>query len=179
MTNTVQTTRLRRATSADAGSLAELAARLFEDTFGPDNDPEDMRSYLAGSFSEEKQRGEIEDPAGAVFLALGPADQTIIGYAAMRRGTRGDGVNGERPAEVNRIYADRAWHGRGVGVALMTACVEQARAWGCDALWLAVWERNPRAIAFYEKSGFRKVGRQTFLLGHDVQHDDVMEQSLP
>jgi diamine N-acetyltransferase len=61
----------------------------------------------------------------------------------------------------------------------MKACVEQARAWGCDALWLAVWERNPRAIAFYEKSGFRKVGRQTFLLGHDVQHDDVMEQSLP
>jgi diamine N-acetyltransferase len=169
MTNTAQTTQLRRATSDDARMLAEFAARLFEDTFGPDNDPEDMRSYLAGSFSEEKQRGEVEDPAGAVFLAVGPADQTI-GY---------DGVDGERPAEVNRIYADRAWHGRGVGVALMKACVEQARAWGCDALWLAVWERNPRAIAFYEKSGFRKVGRQTFLLGHDVQHDDVMEQSLP
>jgi diamine N-acetyltransferase len=178
MTNTVQSTLLRRATSADARMLAELAARLFEDTFGPDNDPQDMRSYLAGSFSEEKQRGEIEDPDGAVFLAVGPPDQAI-GFAAMRRGTRGDGVNGERPAEVNRIYADRPWHGRGVGAALMKACVEQARAWSCDALWLAVWECNPRAIAFYEKSGFRKVGRQTFLLGRDVQHDYVMERLLP
>jgi diamine N-acetyltransferase len=177
MTNTAQTTQLRRATADDARMLAEFAARLFEDTFGPDNDPEDMRSYLAGSFSEEKQREEIEDPAGAVLFAVGPADQTI-GYAVIRRGTRGDGVNGERPAEVNRIYADRAWHGRGVGAALMKGCVEQARAWGCDVLWLAVWERNPRAIAFYEKSGFRKVGRQTFLLGRDVQHDDVMERSL-
>jgi diamine N-acetyltransferase len=177
VTNTVQITRLRRATADDAGLLAELAARLFEDTFGPDNDPEDMRSYLADSFSEEKQRAAIDDPTGAVFLAIGSADQAI-GYAAMRRGTRGNGVNGERPAEVNRIYADRTWHGRGVGDALMKACVEQARAWGCDALWLAVWERNPRAIAFYEKSGFRKVGRQTFVLGRDVQHDDVMARSL-
>jgi hypothetical protein len=41
--------RLRRATAADAKLLAELAARLFEDTFGPDNDPEDMRDYLAGA----------------------------------------------------------------------------------------------------------------------------------
>jgi ribosomal protein S18 acetylase RimI-like enzyme len=41
-----------------------------------------------------------------------------------------------------------------------------------------VWEKNPRAIAFYEKKGFRKVGRQTFLLGKDVQHDLVMALSL-
>jgi ribosomal protein S18 acetylase RimI-like enzyme len=173
MTNTVDTTRIRRATTDDAGMLAALAARLFEDAFGPDNDPEDMRAYLAGSFSEEKQRQEIEDRDRVVFIALGSSDQAI-GYAIMRRGTRGAGITGERPAEVQRIYSERAWHGRGVGAALMQACVEQARVWGCDVLWLAVWERNPRALAFYEKSGFRKVGRQTFILGKDLQHDDVM-----
>jgi ribosomal protein S18 acetylase RimI-like enzyme len=76
-----------------------------------------------------------------------------------------------------RIYADREWHGRGVAAALMRACVAQARDWRCDVVWLGVWEDNPRAIAFYEKTGFRAVGRQTFLLGSDVQHDLVM--SLP
>jgi len=177
MKNTVDTTRIRRATADDARMLAALAARLFEDTFGPDNDPEDMRAYLAGSFSEEKQREEIEDGDRVVLIALGSSDQAI-GYAIMRRGTRGAGVPGARPAEVQRIYSDRTWHGRGVGGALMKACVEQARAWTCDVLWLAVWERNPRAIAFYEKSGFRKVGRQTFILGKDLQHDDVMALSL-
>lgn len=177
MTEIAGTTRLRLATADDAPMLAELAARLFEDTFGPDNDPADMRLYLATSFSEEKQRAEIQDPDRAVWIALGPSDQAI-GYATMRRGTRSSGVTGERPAEVQRIYADRSWHGHGVGGALMTACVEQARAWGCDVLWLAVWERNPRAIAFYEKTGFRKVGRQTFMLGRDLQHDDVMARSV-
>jgi ribosomal protein S18 acetylase RimI-like enzyme len=177
MTKAVDTIRLRLATADDARMLATFAARSFEDTFGPDNDPEDMRSYLAASFSAEKQRAEIEDPDRAVWIAVAPSDQTI-GYATMRRGSRSSGVTGDRPAEVQRIYADRSWHGCGVGGALMTACVEQARAWECDELWLAVWERNPRAIAFYEKSGFRKVGRQTFLLGKDLQHDDVMALTL-
>jgi ribosomal protein S18 acetylase RimI-like enzyme len=60
----------------------------------------------------------------------------------------------------------------------MRACVEQARAWHCDVLWLGVWEHNPRAIAFYEKQGFRKVGRHTFMVGSDVQYDDVMARPL-
>jgi ribosomal protein S18 acetylase RimI-like enzyme len=82
------------------------------------------------------------------------------------------------PAEVQRIYADRAWHGRGVGSALLTACVEQSRAWGCDVLWLGVWEQNPRGIAFYEKWGFRRVGEQRFLVGTDSQRDHVMALGL-
>lgn len=170
-------TQLRRATAADAKLLAELAARLFEDTFGPDNDPEDMRDYLAGAFSEERQRAELADDSRVVWIALDVQGRPI-GYAAMRRDTRTHGVVAERPAEVQRIYADRGWHGRGIGGALMAACMQQARAWDCDVLWLAVWEKNPRAIAFYEKTGFRKVGQQTFVLGSDVQHDHVMARSL-
>jgi len=177
VTTTFDATRLRRATPGDARLLAELAARLFEDTFGPDNRPEDMRAYLAAAFSEEQQSAELADETRSAWIALDPAGRPI-GYALMRRGSSADGIVAERPAEVQRIYADRRWHGRGTGAALMSACADQARAWGCDVLWLAVWERNPRAIAFYEKTGFRKVGRQTFVLGSDVQHDHVMAQSI-
>jgi GNAT superfamily N-acetyltransferase len=177
MTNTLNTIRLRRAATADARLLAQLAAQWFEETFGPDNDPQDMRLYLASSFSEEKQLAELAEDGRAVWIAVDEAGEWV-GYASMRRGTSADGVAADRPAEVQRIYAERRWHGRGVAAALMSACVEQARAWESDVLWLAVWDRNPRAIAFYEKTGFRKVGRQIFMLGRDVQHDDVMARSL-
>ena len=177
ITNTVDTIQLRRATTADARLLAEVAARWFGETFGPDNDPEDMRLYLASSFSEDIQLAELVEEGRAVWIAVDESGEWI-GYASMRRGARGNGVAGDRPAEVQRIYADRKWHGRGVAASLMSACVEQARAWECDVLWLAVWERNPRAIAFYDKAGFRKVGRQTFVLGRDLQSDDVMSRSL-
>jgi ribosomal protein S18 acetylase RimI-like enzyme len=169
--------RVRTGTEDDAGTLAELAARLFEQTFGDANDPEDMRSYLASAFSVDKQRHELGDARRVVWIAEDPAGMPI-GYAMLRRGSLAPGVTASEAAEIERIYADREWHGRSVGSALMQVCLAQAREWKCDVIWLGVWEKNPRAIAFYEKNGFRAVGRQTFLLGRDVQHDLVMSLRL-
>src|SRR4051812_32092975 len=168
---------IRPATSADADALARLAARLFEQTFAGENSADDMREYLDRTFSAERQRAELADGDRAVWLAVAE-DGAHVGYAMLRRGTRAQGVTGSRPAEVQRIYADRDFHGRGVGRVLMDACLAQASEWKCDELWLGVWERNPRAIAFYQKIGFGVVGRQTFLLGRDVQHDLVMALPL-
>jgi ribosomal protein S18 acetylase RimI-like enzyme len=169
--------RVRLGKLHDAAMLAELAARLFQQTFGPMNDPADMRTYVASAFSPAAQGEELADPERVVWIAE-DHDGVPIGYAMLRRGGTAPGVDGARTAEIQRIYVDRTWHGRGVGEALMRACLDQSREWRCDVIWLGVWERNPRAIAFYEKTGFRAVGRQTFLLGRDVQYDLVMAQPL-
>jgi diamine N-acetyltransferase len=168
---------LRSATPNDAELLSALAARLFEQAFAAANNPDDVRLHLARVFSPDAQRSELTDPDRAVWIAEDSAS-VPIGYAMLRRGNSGPGVTGALPAELERIYSDRAWHGQGVGSALMDACIDQARAWGCRVIWLGVWEQNPRAIAFYEKSGFTMVGRQTFLLGTDVQHDFVMARAI-
>jgi GNAT superfamily N-acetyltransferase len=168
---------IRRAGVADAGLLASIGARLFEQSFGAANDPDDMRIYLSSAFSPRKQEGEIADPTRIAWIAVDGAGEAI-GYAMVKRGGAGPGVVASRPAEVQRIYADRAWHGRGTGAALMRTCIAQAVDWDCDVMWLGVWEQNPRAIAFYEKVGFRAVGRQTFVLGRDVQYDVVMALHL-
>ena len=60
----------------------------------------------------------------------------------------------------------------------MDAAVEAAAARGARTLWLGVWERNARAIAFYAKCGFADVGAQPFTLGADVQTDRVMALAL-
>jgi ribosomal protein S18 acetylase RimI-like enzyme len=168
---------IRRATDVDAELLSHLATRLFSETFGPVNDPADMSAYIAANFSADAERSTLGDADRAVWIAEDDG-HAAIGYTTVRRGSTADGVVGMKPAEVQRIYVDAAWHGHGAGHALMRACVAQARAWHCDVIWLGVWERNPRAIAFYEKAGFRVVGRQTFLLGRDVQQDFVMAMSL-
>jgi len=160
----------------DAGLLAALGARLFEEAFGPMNEPENVQLFLAKTYSPDLQLADLRDTDRAAWVA--EADGEAIGYAIARLGSRSPSVFARRPAELQRIYAARAWHGRGVGAALMDACVAQARAWGCDVLWLGVWEENPRGIAFYEKAGFRRVGEQRFLVGTDSQRDHVMALSL-
>jgi ribosomal protein S18 acetylase RimI-like enzyme len=168
--------RRAEATDADARLLASLAARLFEDAFGTMNNPEDLRLFLATAYSPEIQFAELRDANRVAWIA--ESDGEPIGYAMARRGSHSPSVAAQRPAELQRIYADLAWHGRGVGAALLDACVVQAREWDCDVLWLGVWEENPRGIAFYEKQGFRRVGQHRFLVGNDSQLDHVMALDL-
>ena len=168
---------IRQATIEDAALLADLGTRLFEQTFGSANSPEDMREFLPATFSIDQQTAEIADPNRVSFIAF-DEDGSAVGYAMTRRGSRGNGIVAERPVEVQRIYVDRSLHGRGLGDALMNSCVEQAREWDADVLWLGVWQENPRAIAFYKRSGFSVVGTQDFVLGRDVQHDFVMARPL-
>jgi ribosomal protein S18 acetylase RimI-like enzyme len=168
---------IRQATIDDAEVLAELGARLFEQTFGPVNTREDMEAYLPSAFSPDIQRAELAEPDRIALIAF---DETgmPVGYAMTRRGSRSSGVVSARPVEIQRIYVDRTLHGRGLGDRLMNSCVEQARAWNADLLWLAVWEQNARAIAFYKRSGFAVIGGQDFVLGSDVQHDLVMGRPM-
>jgi ribosomal protein S18 acetylase RimI-like enzyme len=56
---------------------------------------------------------------------------------------------------------------------LLASAIESARISGARVLWLSVWEHNPRAIAFYRKTGFSCVGTMDFVVGSDVQNDLV------
>ena len=88
------------------------------------------------------------------------------------------GVKDDQAVELVRLYVSHEWHGRGVGAALMHACVNHARQAGHKTIWLGVWERNAGAQAFYRKWNFHTVGEHVFLLGSDPQRDILMERAL-
>jgi GNAT superfamily N-acetyltransferase len=163
---------VRIASSRDAALIAGLGARTFRDTFAADNTEADMTAYLAGAFGVEIQARELDDAASTFLLAYIGDDP--VGYARVREGAAPACVGGTRPLEIVRFYADAPWIGAGVGAALMGACLDRAPTAQCDVVWLDVWERNPRAVAFYKKWGFAVVGKQEFVLGDDIQHDLLM-----
>jgi GNAT superfamily N-acetyltransferase len=167
---------IRRGTRDDAGMLAEMAARIFHDTFAAENSPEDMRAYMDEAFAVSRQAEEIDDPRSTFLLAF--VDDEPAGYAKLYAGETPSEVAGERPVELARLYADHRWHGRGVGGALMQACFDEARRAGYATMWLGVWERNFRAIAFYQKVGFVECGSHPFQLGSDLQTDLLMSRPL-
>jgi ribosomal protein S18 acetylase RimI-like enzyme len=168
--------RIRRADVGDAQLLSDLGARTFLETFGPDNTAEDIAAHLEATFTAEAIGRELREPQ--IVYLLGEVALEAAGYAMLRWNDVHEGVAGERPAQLTRIYVDSAWQGRGVGAALMERCIEEARNSGADVLWLGVWERNPRAIKFYEKWGFKKAGEHEFVLGSDRQIDWVMARPV-
>ena len=60
----------------------------------------------------------------------------------------------------------------------MEHVVARAEANASTVLWLGVWERNLKALAFYRKWGFDIVGEQIFQLGDDPQRDLVMRRNV-
>jgi ribosomal protein S18 acetylase RimI-like enzyme len=156
--------------------LVELGARTFSETFAADNIPQDMAAYLAASFNVEQLTTELADPASTFFIA--EIGGLAAGYAKLHAGEPADGVEGAKPVELVRLYVSREWLGRGVGEALMRACVNEAQRAGHATIWLGVWEGNGRAQAFYRKWNFRAIGEHVFQLGSDPQRDILMEREV-
>lgn len=153
--------------------LATLAAKTFFDTFAKDNTPENMALHLKTSYSPEIQLRELSAPENIFLIA--ELENVAVGFAQLILDSRNEALTGNRTLEIRRIYASQEVIGKGIGKELMKASIQEAKQRGYDSLWLGVWEKNPRAIAFYKKWGFREVGRHVFMVGDDPQTDFIME----
>ena len=167
---------IRRGAAEDAGLLAELGARTFSEAFAADNTLEDMAAYLASAFSPAQQAAELADPH--CLFQIAETNGVAVGYAMLRSGNAPNGVTGEKPIELVRLYVSRESLGSGAGAALMQACIDEAKQRDYETLWLGVWEHNHRARAFYRKWNFIEVGKHVFQLGNDPQTDILMQRSI-
>lgn len=167
---------IRAATAADAPTIAALAARVFVETFAPDNKRENIDAYVSAAFAVERVRRELEDPSSVTLIA--EHEGSAIGYARLERGAAPESIGGTAPIELVRLYVDASYHGGGTGSALMRAALGAARGAGCDVIWLGVWERNARAQAFYRKWGFERAGEHGFQLGDELQTDYLLRRPV-
>jgi len=163
---------VRPARPTDALPLALLAERTFRAAFEALNTRENMDAHCANAYGEAIQAAELADRGIATFVCDDEGE--LVGYAQLRWGVAPTCVRAARPAEIQRIYVEQQWHGKGIAQALMSEVLAAARRGDADQVWLGVWEHNPRALAFYQKFGFIKVGHHTFRLGNDPQHDWVL-----
>ena len=160
----------------DATMLSELGAKTFYDTYARDNTPENIDSYISKSFSKEIQLNELSD-TNIVFL-IAELENEPVGYAKLKLDSKDESITGTKVIEIERIYSLQEYIGKGIGKALMQAAIDEAKQKACDSIWLGVWEKNPRAINFYKKWGFREVGSHIFTVGNDAQRDLILELQI-
>ena len=167
---------IRKADFRDAAQLARLAEQTFRDTFAAQNTAEDMDLHCRDSYGVAIQASEIF--ASNMVTLVAEEEGRMIGYAQVRWDRHPACVEAASPGEIQRIYVQKEWQGRGVAHDLMQASLAEIQRRGSDVVWLGVWERNPRAISFYRKLGFVAVGDHVFPLGRDPQRDIVMARSI-
>ena len=167
---------VRKGKVDDAAAITEISERIFVRTFADQNTPDDLALYVTTSFNAAAQRSELEDPDATYLLMF--VDEVLGAFALLRRDAMDPVVHGEGPVEIQRFYVDQDFHGRGIAAELMKSCMATAESIGGRTVWLGVWEKNPRAIRFYEKCGFVDIGVHEFHLGRDVQTDRVMMRPI-
>ena len=162
---------LRRGTEADAKALAEFAAQAFWDTYRELDDPNDVRSYIEEHFTQQALCGVLRESNCYTLLAV--AGGQLAGCAILRSCEPPACVQGPSPIELARLYVGHDYIGHGVGARLMLAVHSEACRLGAKTLWLGVYDRNARAIKFYESFGFRKVGGKELLFGGRICIDPI------
>jgi ribosomal protein S18 acetylase RimI-like enzyme len=167
---------VKEATAADAALLSRLATETFYETYSWYNTPENMRDYTQTHFNETRTLEELNEQ-GTYFIIAFAGDEPV-GYTKMRSTENPPELKGKKHIEIERIYVSKKMQGHKIGFALMNKCIDMARAQKLDVIWLGVWEKNTRALAFYRQVGFVNFGDHIFMLGHDEQLDHLLKLDL-
>ncbi|HEX4875835.1 MAG TPA: GNAT family N-acetyltransferase [Chitinophagaceae bacterium] len=167
---------IKKASGNDAALIAALSRKTFYETFAAFNSKKDMDKFMTEQFTADKLIREVLDPANIFFIATD--DDIPLGYVFLRQSDPPKELGSSNAIEIARIYALNAAIGTGVGKLLMQQCLNTAVALKKDMIWLGVWEKNTRAVSFYEKWGFKKFSTHVFMLGDDAQTDWLMQKEL-
>jgi GNAT superfamily N-acetyltransferase len=132
---------------------------------------EAAQADLAARYGEEDTNPieaiQFDPPEGAFFIGyLGGQPVACGGWRTLSHfvtaQTFGSGTTAEigisdDVAEVKRMYAAPTARGTGVASVLLTALEDSARAHGMRRIVLETGLRQPEALRFYAKSGYRQI----------------------
>ncbi|MFX4262496.1 GNAT family N-acetyltransferase [Pelotomaculum propionicicum] len=106
------------------------------------------------------------------------ADGELAGYLKLNNAPAQTDINDGQALEIERFYVAKDFQGEGFGGILMEKAVIIANMQKKSYVWLGVWEKNKKAIRFYENNGFYAIGTHSFFMGEEEQTDFIMRKNL-
>jgi ribosomal protein S18 acetylase RimI-like enzyme len=157
------TVTIRPARVEDEGVIGRIDALTWTAEVSP------APARLGGGFFEHNRLSDI---------LVAEVDGQAVGYASLAQGSRLP--SHAHVLEINGLAVDPDHQGRGVGRALVEACMAGARQQGARKLALRVLGFNHRARHLYESCGFHIEGllREEFLLDGRYVDDVFMALML-
>ncbi|MVN89986.1 GNAT family N-acetyltransferase [Mucilaginibacter aquatilis] len=167
---------IRKADFKNLKALQALSRETFIETFAESNSDENMAQYVEASFNEDKLTNELHNKGSQFYIAWD--ENVAVGYLKLNTGLAQTEEQDTNALEIERIYVKSAYLGKKVGQLLLNKALDTAVQQANTYVWLGVWEKNLRAIRFYEKNGFEAFDKHIFKMGDDEQTDIMMRKEL-
>lgn len=161
----------------DAYSLQLISLETFNETFMDQNSPENMDAYMTKAFDINQLKKELSNASSHFYFIY--FNDELAGYLKINTDTAQSERMSEEGLEIERIYVKNNYQQYGLGKQLFNKAIEIATESNKKFIWLGVWEKNEKALAFYRKLGFAQTGAHSFYMGSDKQTDLIMAKELP
>jgi ribosomal protein S18 acetylase RimI-like enzyme len=135
-----------------------------------------MELYVAKAFTIAQIQLEFDNPNSYHFFAEIESD--IVGFVKLNLNSAQSEMPFSNSLEIQRIYVIANYQGLKIGEQLLQFVITFAKEKKIDSIWLGVWDKNVRAISFYEKNGFVAFSKHLFFVGADQQFDIMMRLGL-
>jgi diamine N-acetyltransferase len=159
----------RPATNADIPVLRDLAQTIWRACYPSIVSFEQIDFMLGWMYSEQQIRGELEK--GVRWEVIEDSDGAAIGFVSFH-------LENDGRVKLNKLYILPELHGRGIGTRALDHVIERARDLGGRAVWMQVNKRNHRAVAVYQKAGFRIAQEAVFEIGGGFVMDDYLMEKV-
>lgn len=154
----------------------KISCQTYYETFAGMNTQATMQAYLEEAFNLEKLRSEWLNEASFFYFIF--YNEQLAGYMKLNECKAQTDIKDPLSLEVERIYVLNDFQGNGLGRQLMDKAVALAKAHKLNYLWLGVWEHNKKALSFYQRHNFYKIGSHDFIMGDEIQTDYLMRKDL-
>lgn len=164
--------RLQECTIDDLSLLTEISRRTFEQAFEKENDAADFETYLKTAFSPTRLGAELNNANTVFYFIVVSSD--LVGYLKLNENAAQTDIKLGEAIELERIYIRPPFQGLKIGHWALNEVKKIAFRKQKTFIWLGVWEKNQRAIEFYQRHGFSKFGTHPYYVGKDKQTDWLM-----
>lgn len=149
-----------KANLKDAELLSKIGKTAFLISHGHSAPKEDIKNYVDNNLSEINFLKELENTNNIYYLIF--SDDKIAGYSKIVLNYKNENITAKNITLLSRIYLLEEFYGLSLGKELFNFNVKVSKENNQKGIWLAVWVENQRALNFYEKMGFIKVGKFDF-----------------
>src|SRR5688572_4906064 len=158
----------------NAAIIATIGKKSFRSAFEYlFNSREELTEYLEFTYDPVKLTKSIRKESNVYLLAF--LEGKAVGFAKVKKYSLNDLIASPAQMELQKIYVLAEYRGSGVGAALMKEIQNIANEECPDSVWLDTYISNEKAIHFYEKYGFKKIGKSFFSIGSQTYEYYVME----
>jgi ribosomal protein S18 acetylase RimI-like enzyme len=166
MTADTPSVRITALSVGDIDALCALAAEIWRAHYPAIISSAQIEYMLAQRYNAAVVRDELA--RGDVWWDKLLVDERMVGFASYCL------LHSARAMKLDKLYVHPAHQRRGYGRMLVDRAVTMTRAYGCDALVLAVNKRNEDALAAYAKHGFAIVESVVKDIGGGFVMDDYV-----